>query len=528
MILTKPSSRCQRQCEIDRWRTSGLSFADDGRTFVPVDWDHDGDLDLWLVSRTAPQVRFMRNDSGAGARAVAFRLTGSAVNRDAIGSRIDVRGGGRRLVRLLQAGTGYLAQSSKWIHFGVGDLQRLDEVTVSWPDGSVQRFAGVETGRRYRLTQGDTALVPVEQHGVRDLLPLQPSEQRPLEPTEVANIGLTWRVGIPELRVEAFDGSSHVIGRAGRPLLVSLWASWCPSCAHELGEWVSSRERIERSGLEILALAVDEVQAGTSSDAAREAADRMGLWFPAGPATDELLVLLEVLQTTLVDRHRQLPVPAGFLLDARGRLARIYKGPVSTDRLLEDVAALSLDGIEAARASLPFPGRWHGGPHFPGVLRIGERLLEQGRPEFARFYAAQALEAGEAAIARSGDRVADLLVRSAAELSEAGRNDEALNGLRQAVALDGSRTDAWSLIGRILLKRGDFAAAVESMERAVEVEPSRPEDWRWLGLARSGAGDRPGALAAFRRAIDADPERSATWLVLAVHHLSGEDWDEAT
>ena len=33
------------------------------------------------------------------------------------------------------------------------------------------------------------------------------------------------------------------------------------------------------------------------------------------------------------------PPPSGFLLDARGRLARIYKGPVSTDRLLEDVAA---------------------------------------------------------------------------------------------------------------------------------------------------------------------------------------------
>ncbi len=41
---------------------SGLDFAGDGRAFVPLDIDHDGDLDLILKFRTAPQIRVLRND----------------------------------------------------------------------------------------------------------------------------------------------------------------------------------------------------------------------------------------------------------------------------------------------------------------------------------------------------------------------------------------------------------------------------------------------------------------------------------
>ncbi len=129
-------------------RTTGLGFMDDGRAFATVDWDHDGDLDLWIVNRTAPQVRFMRNDIPGNARSVSFRLTGDRVNRDAIGTRVEVRAGGDRWVRELQAGSGFVSQSSKWLHFGVGGHERLDEVVVRWPDGSGQRLAEIETGRR--------------------------------------------------------------------------------------------------------------------------------------------------------------------------------------------------------------------------------------------------------------------------------------------------------------------------------------------------------------------------------------------
>ena len=33
---------------------SGLDFPDDGRGVSVVDWDHDGDQDLWISNRNAP------------------------------------------------------------------------------------------------------------------------------------------------------------------------------------------------------------------------------------------------------------------------------------------------------------------------------------------------------------------------------------------------------------------------------------------------------------------------------------------
>ena len=50
----------------------GADFEDDARAVAVVDWDRDGDLDLWVTNRTAPRVRLLRNKLGAtGFHAVA-------------------------------------------------------------------------------------------------------------------------------------------------------------------------------------------------------------------------------------------------------------------------------------------------------------------------------------------------------------------------------------------------------------------------------------------------------------------------
>ena len=71
---------------------SGLDFPDDGRGVSVVDWDHDGDQDLWVSNRNAPRIRYFRNDTQTGNHYITLRLIGNGVttSRDAVGARVEV------------------------------------------------------------------------------------------------------------------------------------------------------------------------------------------------------------------------------------------------------------------------------------------------------------------------------------------------------------------------------------------------------------------------------------------------------
>ena len=121
---------------------SGFDFDDDGRAVAKCDWDLDGDLDFWIANRTAPQVRFLQNEVGTQNHFVAFRLQGTESNRDAIGARVELKlhGSKQSLIQGVRAGEGFLAQSSKIVHFGLGGETKIADLTVRWPNGDIERF----------------------------------------------------------------------------------------------------------------------------------------------------------------------------------------------------------------------------------------------------------------------------------------------------------------------------------------------------------------------------------------------------
>ena len=123
-----------------------------------TDWDHDGDLDIWLANRTAPRLRLMRNDLPNQNRQIALRLVGKTCNRDAIGARVALRVSGddpKVQMQTLGAGASFLSQSTKRLYFGIESGQRLDQVRVRWPgDTEWEVFEGIAVGGTFRLEQG--------------------------------------------------------------------------------------------------------------------------------------------------------------------------------------------------------------------------------------------------------------------------------------------------------------------------------------------------------------------------------------
>ena len=149
------NTRTRRFADISA--TSGLEFPDDGRAVASMDWDRDGDLDLWFSNRSPPRLRFMRNDGDFDNHFVSLQLrgNGSSTNRDAIGALVHAKIGDRWLVRPVIHTTSYLSSADATVHFGLGIASRVDAIVVSWPGGMREKFPGVSANQYVVIRKGD-------------------------------------------------------------------------------------------------------------------------------------------------------------------------------------------------------------------------------------------------------------------------------------------------------------------------------------------------------------------------------------
>lgn len=464
---------------------SGLDFIDDGRAVAATDWDLDGDLDLWLTNRTGPRLRFLRNDGSGDAHFLAVRLTGRHTNRDAIGARVEVHlddASSRKLVRTLYAGDAFLSQSSKWLHFGLGEATSIARVVVRWPGGETETYKDLVADRRYRLIEDGTAepwTAPERIAVAVDKANAEPERKSGLESS--ARIGLIQRTPMPQLQAERFDGTPLALSETRHgPMLINLWATWCLPCLKELQAFSDHHDKIHEAGLTIAALSVDGLRGdGSSSPASAKAwAEKRQLPFEIGVANTGLLDKLDVMQdvvlalTTKIDQDLTFPIPSSFLIDEMGRLAVIYHGPVEVDRLLQDVSALPAP----ENVAVPFPGRWFHRPRDGAdvLWRFADRFLRRGHPDEAARYAA--LTADLVSRDQGGSETRRRLAGVHNDLGNyhdrKRRRDRAEEYYRAALRSDPRSAPAHTNLGGIHHDRGQLEEARLHYQQALAINPN--------------------------------------------------------
>jgi tetratricopeptide (TPR) repeat protein len=81
------------------------------------------------------------------------RLTGVKSNRSAIGARLTIETGGKKQHREVSGGSNFGCLPLEQ-HFGLGDLRKVDAMTVRWPSGARQRFDNLPVNCTLEFVEG--------------------------------------------------------------------------------------------------------------------------------------------------------------------------------------------------------------------------------------------------------------------------------------------------------------------------------------------------------------------------------------
>ena len=133
-----------------RYKSRGLALGD---------YDNDGDLDAVVNNLDGPPT-LLRNDGGNRSDWLVVDLRGRHAGRSAVGSRVLLRAGSRTLMREVRSSASYLSANDPRLHFGLGEAQRIDSLTVQWLSGAVTEIEDVAVNRFVVVEEPGPGLAP--------------------------------------------------------------------------------------------------------------------------------------------------------------------------------------------------------------------------------------------------------------------------------------------------------------------------------------------------------------------------------
>jgi len=528
-----------------------MDFIDDSRSFALADIDRDGRLEVILKNRNAPQLRVLRNALTGIGQAISFRLRGRKSNRDAIGAAITVETSAARQTKYLQAGSGFLAQHSKELFFGIGDVKDSIRATIRWPSGLTQTFEQLPANHSIQLEEGVSTFTA------------RPFGSPPREPARTQSVAAeealpddhaTWLIQplkAPEFSLPDLAGKNcDLASLRGSPVLLAFWATTAPKSLALLKVLQQRSPASSSSRLRILAINVDEP---STAEQGRTLAAQQQFPFPVVFATGQVAGVYNIIYRHLFDRRRDMPIPLSLLLDAEGMIVRIYQGRFDIAQLHADAQSIPANGTDRMKKALPFRGlqvqsSFHRNDFTYGVAMYQHGYLEQAAESFQQVIAAKPDNAdayynlGTLKLRSNHFDEARGYLRQTLKLepnypeawnnlgmmaAQQGLLDEAVDDFQKSLALRPTYATAHLNLGNVYQRKRLFDQAEESLARALQLQPDDPEANYSLGMLNAQQNKMRPASEYLQRAIELRPNYAEALNNLGIIFVRQQDYSRA-
>jgi hypothetical protein len=117
-----------------------------------ADYDNDGRMDV-IVTTMGDRPFLLHNRDNSGNHWLTVDLEGTKSNRDGFGARVAVTAGGKTQVEESRCVFGFLMQSDRRLHFGLGKAASVERVEITWPGKQVQELTNLKVDQILKVRE---------------------------------------------------------------------------------------------------------------------------------------------------------------------------------------------------------------------------------------------------------------------------------------------------------------------------------------------------------------------------------------
>ncbi|MGB6152114.1 MAG: FG-GAP-like repeat-containing protein [Pricia sp.] len=150
----------------DYWGITHEGFSNGA---IYADLDNDGDLEI-VTNNIDEDASIFENTSAENANHITVRLEGYPQNGFGLGSTVTLKSGDVTQVQELTLSRGFQSSVAPQLHFGTGQSTDIKELTVTWPNGKVQKMNNLKANQIFTIAYDDSSAEKIAETTVLEKL----------------------------------------------------------------------------------------------------------------------------------------------------------------------------------------------------------------------------------------------------------------------------------------------------------------------------------------------------------------------